>query len=49
LLTKLWVQKNSWIINHKGYKTKRVRNFSIATLKEILDNPMYIGKSIQSA
>ncbi|WP_371068826.1 recombinase family protein [Sediminibacillus sp. JSM 1682029] len=32
------------IINRKGFKTKRDRDFSIATLKGILDNPMYIGK-----
>ncbi|WNF37180.1 recombinase family protein [Bacillaceae bacterium IKA-2] len=32
------------ILNRKGYKTKRGREFSIATVKGILDNPLYIGK-----
>jgi site-specific DNA recombinase len=31
-------------INEKGYKTKRGKQFSISGVKQILDNPMYIGK-----
>uniref|UniRef100_UPI00037F837C recombinase family protein n=1 Tax=Alkalibacillus haloalkaliphilus TaxID=94136 RepID=UPI00037F837C len=31
-------------INDMGYKTKRGCNFSINTVKTILDNPVYIGK-----
>lgn len=37
-------KKIAGIVNRKGYKTKRGREFSIATLKGILDNPVYIGK-----
>ena len=37
-------KKIAGIINRKGYKTKRGSEFSIGTLKGILDNPMYIGK-----
>lgn len=32
------------ILNQKAYKTKRGHNFSIGTVKSILDNPVYIGK-----
>lgn len=31
-------------INTMGYKTKRGHDFSINTIKQILDNPIYIGK-----
>src|SRR5690606_38559430 len=31
-------------INAMGYKTKRGKSFSINTIKQILDNPLYIGK-----
>lgn len=31
-------------INTMGYKTKRGFDFSINTIKQILDNPLYIGK-----
>ncbi|WP_342535217.1 recombinase family protein [Lysinibacillus sp. FSL K6-1151] len=31
-------------LNHKGYKTKRKKEFSIGTVKGILENPVYIGK-----
>ncbi|WP_200416187.1 recombinase family protein [Virgibacillus salexigens] len=37
-------KKIAGIINRKGYKTKKDKEFSIGTLKGILDNPMYIGK-----
>ncbi|CEA02876.1 DNA-invertase hin [Jeotgalicoccus saudimassiliensis] len=37
-------KKITGIINRKGYKTKKGNEFSIATVKRILDNPMYIGK-----
>jgi len=37
-------KKTVGILNRKGYKTKRGREFSIATVKGILDNPLYIGK-----
>ena len=37
-------KKITGIINRKGYKTKKGNEFSIATVKGILDNPMYIGK-----
>ncbi|HCO79982.1 MAG TPA: resolvase [Bacillus sp. (in: Bacteria)] len=32
------------ILNRKGYTTKRRHEFSIGTLKGILDNPVYTGK-----
>ncbi|HBF6521679.1 TPA: recombinase family protein, partial [Clostridioides difficile] len=31
-------------INKEGYKTKRNNEFAVATVKEILKNPIYIGK-----
>lgn len=31
-------------LNRKGYKTKRNKDFSIGTVKGILENPVYIGK-----
>lgn len=31
-------------INKEGYKTKRNNEFAVATVKEILRNPVYIGK-----
>lgn len=31
-------------LNRKGYKTKRKKDFSIGTVKGILENPVYIGK-----
>ena len=31
-------------INKEGYKTKRNNEFAVATVKEILKNPVYIGK-----
>lgn len=31
-------------LNRKGYKTKRKKEFSIGTVKGILENPVYIGK-----
>ncbi|OZV11237.1 resolvase [Tissierella sp. P1] len=31
-------------INHKGYKTKRGNFFSVSGVKEILKNPLYIGR-----
>lgn len=31
-------------INHEGYKTKKGNAFSTATIKEIILNPVYIGK-----
>lgn len=31
-------------INSKGYRTKRGNLFSVNAIKQILDNPMYIGK-----
>ncbi len=37
-------KKITGIINRKGYKTKKGNEFSIATVKGVLDNPMYIGK-----
>jgi site-specific DNA recombinase len=32
------------ILNQKGYKTKKGKEFSTNSLKTILDNPIYIGK-----
>lgn len=31
-------------VNKEGYKTKRNRQFAVSTVKEILKNPVYIGK-----
>ncbi|CEQ16302.1 MULTISPECIES: recombinase family protein [Peptostreptococcaceae] len=31
-------------VNKEGYKTKRNNEFAVATVKEILKNPVYIGK-----
>lgn len=31
-------------INKEGYKTKRNKQFAVSTVKEILKNPVYIGK-----
>lgn len=31
-------------INKEGYKTKKNNQFAVATVKEILNNPVYIGK-----
>ncbi|EOU1122162.1 recombinase family protein [Clostridium perfringens] len=31
-------------LNRLGYKTKRGNNFSVASIKDILTNPVYIGK-----
>lgn len=31
-------------VNKEGYKTKRNNEFAVATVKEILKNPIYIGK-----
>lgn len=31
-------------INHKGYKTKKGNSFSTSAIKEIITNPVYIGK-----
>lgn len=31
-------------LNRKGYKTKRKKDFSIGTVKGILENPVFIGK-----
>ena len=31
-------------MNKLGYKTKKKKEFSIATIKGILENPLYIGK-----
>lgn len=32
------------MLNKKGYKTKRGNNFSVGSIKDILTNPVYIGK-----
>lgn len=37
-------KKIAYMLNKIGYKTKKNRDFSIATVKGILDNPIYIGK-----
>ncbi|MDC3418481.1 recombinase family protein [Aquibacillus salsiterrae] len=37
-------KKIAYMLNEKGYKTKKSKDFSIATVKGILDNPIYIGK-----
>lgn len=37
-------KKVAYMLNKKGYKTKKDRDFSIATVKGILNNPVYIGK-----
>lgn len=31
-------------LNHKGYKTIRNKDFSVTTVSQILQNPLYIGK-----
>ena len=31
-------------VNKEGYKTKRNKQFAVSTVKEILQNPIYIGK-----
>lgn len=31
-------------VNKEGYKTKRNKQFAVSTVKEILQNPVYIGK-----
>lgn len=37
-------KKIAYEMNKLGYKTKKKKDFSIATIKGILENPLYIGK-----
>lgn len=37
-------KKIAYEMNKLGYKTKKKKDFSIATVKGILENPIYIGK-----
>lgn len=49
LIYKMYSEGNGYktivnTINNEGYKTKKGNMFSVGTLKEILKNPVYIGK-----